>query len=74
MSSATVPAKGDGTSIVALSDSSVTRACVLADLVALGDQDLDHRDVVEVADVGDLDFRRVSHQETAGSGASGSIS
>ena len=67
--SATLPANGAGTSIVALSDSSVTSGCVLGRPRRPGrDQDLDHGDVGEVADVGDRDFARLGHQETAGSG------
>ena len=51
---ATVPAAGDGISIVALSDSSVSSGSSARDLVAFPDQDLDHRHVLEVADSGTL--------------------
>ena len=53
-----LPATLDGTSIVALSDSSVTRP--LLHRVAEGDEQFDHRDVVVTADVGDLDFDRLA--------------
>ncbi len=52
----TVPASGEGTSIVALSDSSVTQRLLDLDLVALRDVDLDDGDLVEVADVWNLDL------------------
>ena len=52
----TMPADGDGTSIVALSLSSVTQRVVLLHRVARLDQHLDDRHVLEVADVGDLHF------------------
>ena len=52
-----------GTSIVALSDSSVTSGSSARDLVARRDEDLDDRDVGEVADVGDLDLER-AHSST----------
>ena len=56
LTSLTVPAAGEGTSIVALSDSSVTSESSAFDDVARLDEDLDDRDVLEVADVGDLDL------------------
>ena len=55
-SSLTTPAAGEGTSIVALSDSSVISASSGATSSPGGDEDLDHRDVGEVADVRDLDL------------------
>ena len=54
LTSLMVPAAGEGTSTVALSDSSVTSG--LGDDVARLDQDLDDRDVLEVPDVGDRDL------------------
>ena len=48
-----MPADGAGTSIVALSDSSVTSGSSTETLVAGRDVDLDHGDVVEVPDVRD---------------------
>ena len=55
-----MPAAGDGTSIVALSDSSVTSESSGFDDVARLDEDLDDRDVLEVADVGDFDFMLIA--------------
>ena len=55
----TVPAAGDGISIVALSDSSVISGSSALMVVAFLDQDLDHRHVLEVADIGNLDLDRV---------------
>ena len=53
LSSCTTPANGAGTSIVALSDSSVTSGSSSATVSPGGDQHLDHGYVVEVPDVGD---------------------
>ena len=58
LTSLTVPAAATGTSIVALSDSSVTSESSAFDRIARLHEDLDDRDVLEVADVGDLDFDR----------------
>jgi hypothetical protein len=56
-SSLTVPRfAGAGTSIVALSDSSVISDVFLARRVARLDQHFDHRDVLEVPDVGNLNL------------------
>jgi hypothetical protein len=52
----TTPAAGDGTSSVALSDSSVTRLWSFFDRVAGLDQHFDHRHIAVIADVGNLDF------------------
>ncbi len=60
-SSLTTPSTGDGTSIVALSDSSVTSESSALHRVARLHQHLDDRHVLEVADVGDLDFDVVGH-------------
>ena len=49
---------GAGTSIVALSDSSVTSGSSASDDVAGLDEDLDDRNVLEVADVGHAHFDR----------------
>ena len=57
--SCTTPSTGEGTSIVALSDSSVTSGSSGATVSPGGDVDLDDRDVVEVPDVGDLDLGHV---------------
>ena len=71
----TTPSYGAGTSIVALSDSSVTSGSSADDGVADRDEDLDDRDVVEVADVGDRDAADVVDAHTVvGIGASTSIS
>ena len=53
----TMPPTGDGTSIVALSDSSVTSAIVRLDDVARLDEHLDHRHVREIADVAERALR-----------------
>ena len=53
LTSLTVPGNGDGTSTVALSDSSVTSGASLATTSPGLDEDLDDRDVLEVPDVGD---------------------
>ena len=85
--SARAPAIGEGTSIVALSDSSVISDCSAFTDVARLDQDLDNRNVLEIADIGNfhVDFRhRRSPQATkvewdgdaqlrAGFGPSGSM-
>ena len=60
-SSRTTPAAGEGTSIVALSDSSVISGSSGRHLVAGLDQHLDDRDVGEVADVGDAGPRSGSY-------------
>ena len=52
----TTPASGAGTSIVALSDSSVTSTLLGLDLVPHRDEHLDHRHVAEVTDVGNPDL------------------
>ena len=53
----TVPPRGAGTSIVALSDSSVEQRILGVDGVPRLDMDLDDRNVLEVADIGHFDFR-----------------
>ena len=53
----TMPSAGDGTSIVALSDSSVTSASSAFTVSPGLDQHFDHRHVLEVADVGDPALR-----------------
>ena len=60
-----MPPNGAGTSIVALSDSSVTSGSSAATLSPGRDQQLDHRYLVEVPDVGDRDFS-VHAPSTAG--------
>ena len=55
-SSATTPANGAGTSIVALSDSRTTSGSSSATVWPALDEDLDDRDVDEVADVRDVDL------------------
>ena len=57
----TMPAAGAGTSIVALSDSSETSGSSAFTLSPGLDQHLDHRHVLEVADVRNLDFCHRSH-------------
>ena len=47
--------------MVALSDSSVISEVFLLDAVAGLDQHLDDRDVLEIADVGDLDLDDAAH-------------
>ena len=56
-----MPASGEGTSMVALSDSSVMSEVFLLDAVAGLDQHLDDGDVLEIPDVGDLDLDDVAH-------------
>ena len=51
----------DGISIEALSDSTMISAVSTAIGLARLDQQLDHRDILEVADVGDLHFDRFDH-------------
>ena len=53
-----VPAAGDGTSIVALSDSSADQRILGLDRVAGLDEHLDHRNVLEVADIGHAHLER----------------
>jgi len=53
--SLTTPAKGAGTSIVALSDSRVISESFRLDGIAGLDQHFDHRDVLEITDVGNED-------------------
>ena len=64
LSSATVPARGAGMSIVALSDSSVMSGSSAATSSPARDQHLDDRHVGEVADVGDLHLDEIGHQSS----------
>ena len=54
-----MPAPGDGTSMVALSDSSVTSDSSFLTVSPAFHQHLDHRDVLVIADVRHLDFDRL---------------
>ena len=58
----TTPAAGDGTSIEALSDSSVIKRSLGCHALARLHHDLDDRDVLEVADVGNADLRQFTHR------------
>ena len=58
----TTPSSGDGTSIVALSDSSVIKRLLGLDRVTRLHQHFDDRHVGEIADVGDLHFDEVGHR------------
>ena len=64
LTSATVPARGAGMSIVALSDSKRHERVLGRHLVARRDQHLDDRHVGEVADVGDLHLDEIGHQSS----------
>ena len=59
----TTPGCGAGTSIVALSDSSETSGVLGLHGVADLHEHLDHRHVLEVADVGHLDVDQIAHQD-----------
>ena len=57
----TTPAYGDGTSIDALSDSSVMSGASASTRSALLHLEFDDRDILEVADIGNEDLSDVSH-------------
>jgi hypothetical protein len=60
-SSVTTPDTGEGTSMVALSDSSVISESSALTVSPDLDQHFDDRHVLEVADVGNLHFDDVTH-------------
>ena len=69
--SRTVPAAGEGTSMVALSDSSVTSDWSSGDGVARLDQHVDHADVLQVTDDRNPDLEGGHDQTVQGSGEVG---
>ena len=61
INSLTTPSSGDGTSIEALSDSSVIKRLLGRNSVARLHQNIDNRDVLKIADVGNFDVDEICH-------------